>query len=256
MPDIDLIKRELSGIKLVSDIVYFDETGSTNTAAKQLKTDSLVIAEYQSSGKGRFERKWESEKGSNLTFSIRKKIEIPADKISYINFFFSCYIFETIKELIKENGDTSLLTIKWPNDILYNGKKICGILVESNLSKNVFIIGIGININQENFPSHLNAVSLYNITGIKSDISGTLVRLVKKFDHNFPSLQKCEQSLFEKWKNHSLITAKDIIITSEDNKLESAKVLDLQEDGGIKVLLNGKESVFYSGEIKITRIGS
>lgn len=253
MIDIEKVKKESVTNNFISSVYYFEETDSTNTFAKSQPGDVLVISEYQSKGKGRFVRTWHSEKESNLTFSVKKTIHIPAEKISYVNYFFSYYTYAVLYDLLEScKADTTLLKIKWPNDILYGGKKICGILTESNLQKNEFTIGIGININQREFPPELNAVSVYSITGKKSDNTALLITLLKTFSGNFERLLNTEALLFTDWKKSSGIIGKSVNITRNANNIAEAKVLDLQEDGGIVLQIKGKRETFYSGEVKIT----
>ena len=136
MLDIDLINKEIIGKTFISRIYYFDELSSTNDFAKERKEEDniLVIAEYQSAGRGRFDRKWENEKGKNLIFTIKKQFRLNIQDSNYINFFYSFFLYSALKNFIEQNFpllDTNKLEIKWPNDILFDSKKICGILIES-----------------------------------------------------------------------------------------------------------------------------
>jgi BirA family biotin operon repressor/biotin-[acetyl-CoA-carboxylase] ligase len=257
--DIDLIRRELLGNTFVSNIYYFEEIGSTNKYAKTLSGEDnvLVISEFQGSGKGRFERVWESEKGSNLTFSIKKKFNISPAELPFINFFFSYFVYLAIKEHLEENDSSSqLLSIKWPNDILYDNKKISGLLVESNIEKNEFTIGIGINLNQQKFNPEYNAVSSVNIINRKTDISLFLIRLINIIDKNLSLMEPVNEILFTNWKNASNLIGRSVVFNVNDNMHKYGNVMDLQKDGGIKLFINGKEQIFFSGEIKITLIGN
>lgn len=259
MINLELANKELVGNTFVTRIYYFDETDSTNNFAKNAGEDDniIVISEFQRSGKGRYEREWESEKGSNLTFSIKKKFDIKPSEISFINFYFSYFVYETIKEYLEErNISSSQLNIKWPNDILYDSKKICGLLIESNMGKNEFIIGIGINLNQRSFSAGLNAESLYNITGSRVDVTAFLVRLIGKINDNLPMLSPVNECLFEKWKNSTELIGKSVVFNVNDKLNKFGNVIDLQRDGGIRLLISGEEMVYYSGEIKITLIGN
>lgn len=259
MINLEVVNKKLVGNTFVSRIYYFDEIDSTNNFAKNAEeTDNiLVVSEFQSTGKGRYERKWESEKGSNLTFSVKKKFDIEPGNISFVNFYYSYFVYETIKEYLEENNfSASLLSIKWPNDILYDSKKICGLLIESNTAKKEFTAGIGININQQVFSAGLNAISLFHITGKPVDISDLLIRLIYKINDNLSLLAPISECLFEKWKNASHLIGKSVVFNVNDKLNKFGNVIDLQPDGGIKLLIAGEEMVYYSGEIKITLIGN
>ena len=139
---------------LISSFYYFEELDSTNEFAKRLNDDkSLIITDHQFSGRGRQGRKWESEKDMNLTFSLRLRLDIDKLDLQSVNYFFTYYTLIAIQEFILEQSTASFQdsSIKWPNDIFINHKKISGILIENTLNKMVFIIGIGINVNQQSF---------------------------------------------------------------------------------------------------------
>ena len=255
MIKIDKIKKGLAGSHLVSEIFYFKVIDSTNTYAKNHEGELLVITDYQAKGKGRLERVWHSERGKNLTFSIKKTIDIPAEKISYVNYYFTYFTYKVIKELLDSyNIDTASLHIKWPNDILYAGKKLCGILTESNLSKKEFTVGIGLNINQKEFAPELNAASVYTISGKECDLNRLIIELVKIFECNFDRLTTTDTGLFNHWKESNNIIGKSAKLTLDSQSGIEAKVLDLQEDGGITMQIKDEILTFYSGEIKITEI--
>lgn len=258
MLNIEQIKNELLSGNFISGVHYFEEADSTNSFAKsQAGDDILVIAEYQIAGKGRYERMWESEKGLNLTFTLKKKLDIPVEKIPFVNFFFSYYIYEVIKELLEQkNINSSPLVIKWPNDILYDNKKLCGVLVESNLTRKEFIVGIGINVNQKIFTRIYNALSIGSIVNAEIDRSGLLLSLINRFSSSISYLHNTDEKLFRQWKAATNIIGKSVIFNSNEEQNRFAKVVDLLMDGGIKLLINGQESTFYSGEIRITLIGN
>lgn len=154
-------------------VLRLEETDSTNNQLKQLLKDnpeegSVVIADYQSVGRGQMGNGWHSEKGKNLLFSILLYPEnLPANE----QFIISRIASLAVKNMLDQF--TNDIRIKWPNDIYWKEKKICGMLIENDVQgKNILnsIIGIGININQEEFPDDLpNPVSLLQITGSVHD---------------------------------------------------------------------------------------
>ena len=160
------------------NIIHIPKTDSSNNEAKRilqkknLSDFSVIYVNEQTSGKGQRNNKWISEAGKNLTFSI-----IGFPKIKPENqFYLSKVISSGINNYL--NSKIQGFKIKWPNDIYYQNKKICGILIENSLSgqkiKNS-VTGIGININQTNFPDKIpNALSLKNITGIDYNIENEL----------------------------------------------------------------------------------
>jgi len=153
---VKLIESGLLQKTFVSRICYFKELDSTNDYCKTLHGEDnvLVVTDNQFKGRGRFERTWESEPGSNLTFSLRKKIEVEKDMVQSVNFFFTYCLYDCLKKFISSlnNEESPNLTIKWPNDIHLDGKKLSGILIEKESGSDTFIIGFGINVNQVVFP--------------------------------------------------------------------------------------------------------
>ena len=152
--------------------IFFDEIESTNEYAKKhdLPNNTLLITDKQTKGHGRFCRNWESSPGKDLTFSLIKKFTIGIDEVHLINFYTSYIIFDSLKNSYPESH-TKNLFLKWPNDILLNGKKISGILTDVKDLRSVvkkFIIGAGINVNCNEFSDEVKnkATSLFKETGI------------------------------------------------------------------------------------------
>ena len=145
-------------------IIHIEETDSTNRWLKENgEGNMVVVADYQTAGKGCGTNSWESERGKNLTFSMLIHPEnIPASRQFRITEIISVAICEVLEQYI---GDVS---IKWPNDIYWRNGKLGGILIENALTGNQIrdcIIGVGLNVNQRRFLSGApNPVSLWQIS--------------------------------------------------------------------------------------------
>ncbi|GAB4144359.1 MAG: biotin--[acetyl-CoA-carboxylase] ligase [Bacteroidia bacterium] len=160
------------------------EVDSTNTFALDLlkmnavHEGAVIIAEKQTSGRGQRGNSWVAEAGKNLTVSyvLKPSFLSPAAQFD-LNRFVSLAVTDVLNELLP--GFT--ICIKWPNDILISGKKICGILIENTISGRQIsgsVAGIGLNINQEFFGENaINAVSLKMISGKEFDRESILQRL-------------------------------------------------------------------------------
>ncbi len=167
---------------------------STNTAAMRWADEgapegSMVIAEYQTAGRGRQGRTWQAETGQNLMFSIVLRPSLPPPRLNLITLAASVATAETVEAF------TTPLTnaIKWPNDVLLEGFKCCGMLLESTLAgpdKATVILGIGLNVNQRDFPSELEnrATSLLLQTGRHIDRAAMLADLVGRLEHYYDTL--------------------------------------------------------------------
>ena len=167
-------------------IIRLAETDSTNNylreqcAKDRLPEGSLVIADFQTAGKGQVGNSWESEAGKNLMFSILLYPDfLPANRQFLISQIASLSVKETLDEY------TDSVTVKWPNDIYWKDRKICGMLIENDLSgHNLYcsIIGIGINLNQAVFRGDApNPVSLFQIIGKEVDREEVLDRFLSVF---------------------------------------------------------------------------
>lgn len=168
-------------------LVVLDKTDSTNRYLDRLCDNrqeavaefTTVTAGFQTAGKGQRGTMWEAEEGKNLLFSF---VLYPTFLESRRQFVLSQVVSLAIKEELGEWADE--ITIKWPNDIYWKDKKICGILIENNLSGRCIsrsIPGVGINVNQESFCSGApNPVSLKQITGKEHDCREILARILKR----------------------------------------------------------------------------
>ncbi len=140
------------------ELVYFDSTDSTNTKAKELAEEgypngTLVVADNQMAGKGRRGRTWESPSGTGIFMTLMLKPDINPNNASMLTLVAALAVAKAISDI---TGEQAL--IKWPNDIVINGKKICGILTEMSAQFdyiNHIVIGIGINVHNKDFPEEL-----------------------------------------------------------------------------------------------------
>ncbi|MDR1162195.1 MAG: biotin--[acetyl-CoA-carboxylase] ligase [Tannerellaceae bacterium] len=167
-------------------VIYVEETGSTNNylraylEEKPLPEGSVIVAGYQTGGRGQAGNSWESAPGMNLLFSVVVYPELLLAKRQFV-------ISQIASLAVKETLDayTDLISIKWPNDIYRQDNKICGILIENKVTGATIhrsIIGIGINLNQTLFESNApNPVSLTQITGQVYDTQEVLSRFLRIF---------------------------------------------------------------------------
>ncbi|MEO8514394.1 MAG: biotin--[acetyl-CoA-carboxylase] ligase [Ignavibacteria bacterium] len=260
MIDIEILKSSLEGNGFISSVIYLDEVNSTNTYAKNkdIPIDSLIVTDLQSEGKGRLGRKWLTEKQSNLTFSIKKKLPLSPAENQFAVFYFSYYLYSAVKNYLSAaltSQETEELQIKWPNDILFNWKKLSGILIESVLPEGIYIIGIGLNCNQTGFPKEINAVSLKQITGNEIDLTNLLLNIIKEFSVHFSELENENFGyIYNNWKKSTKIIGKDCEFQINNEKAKYGKISDLNEDGSISIQYNDQIVNYFSGEVKLTGI--
>ena len=202
---------------------------STNTYAKTSSINKVIISEEQTKGKGRFNRVWNSSKGG-LWFSMIIKPDKELFKYTFIASLAVCHAIDSI------NINTK---IKWPNDIYFEKKKICGILSEiesENARIEKIIIGIGVNVNNH-IPENLKniAISLKEIKKEEIDLD----RLLKQIIDNFKILRKKEfKEILKEYKKRLTILNKEIRVRTVDKMIEG-KVIDIDNDGNL--ILETKE---------------
>jgi len=167
-------------------IIRLDEVESTNLHLKKIAREvhpaegSLVIADYQTAGRGQMGTSWFSSKGENLLFSL---LIYPQHVVAAEQFIISRIAALAVKNTLDQFAND--IRIKWPNDIYWQYKKICGMLIENDVQGKQIensVIGFGINVNEQSFPSDLpNPISLRQITGMVHDREYLLDTFMREF---------------------------------------------------------------------------
>jgi BirA family biotin operon repressor/biotin-[acetyl-CoA-carboxylase] ligase len=228
-------------------IHYFDEISSTMDMGKNLLKDNndftIVVAEKQTKGRGRFDRFWYSHKGG-IYFTYSMKPNIPITYVSKIVLLFAVAIADTLNELF--NVDAK---IKWPNDIIINNKKVCGILTEmtAELDKIKQInVGIGINVNNEINKKIENAISLKEVLDQHIDRKVLFKKLLENIENELSKVKS--DSVLDKYKHLlSTLNKRVSIKTIDDNIVGTA--IDISPDGALLVQTdNGDIKKIISGD--------
>jgi BirA family biotin operon repressor/biotin-[acetyl-CoA-carboxylase] ligase len=233
------LRSEVFGCR---EIHIFEETDSTNIQAFRIASlrapeGSIVIADTQTGGKGRLGRRWISPPRKNLYLSliIRPQIKISsAPKITLVTAV-------ALSDTLDETGAKGH-TIKWPNDILYDGRKLSGILTEMKGdcdSIDFIIIGIGVNLNStpEDYPDDIKntAVSVKDITGKEADRVKFLTLFLMHFEKYYTSFLKGQfPEILEKWKIKSSIINRKIKVSNFDETF-TGTVTGITPDGNLIV---------------------
>lgn len=156
------IKSLLHTDWVAKEVLYFDTIDSTNTKAQELAekgypSGTLVVADNQESGKGRRGRSWVSPSGTGIFMTLMIKPDINPNNASMLTLVAALAVAKAITSVTGEEA-----MIKWPNDIVVNGKKVCGILTEMNAQFdyiNHIVVGIGINVHNESFPEEISQMA-------------------------------------------------------------------------------------------------
>lgn len=154
------IREDLNTKVIGRKLHIHDQVASTNETAWQLveadddlKDGTVVLAETQTQGRGRMGREWHSAAGHGLWMSVVLKVSIPPDKVAFLTAMASLAVANMLQQFIHLPAE-----IKWPNDVIIRGRKVCGILVEARSNvPDTFVLGIGLNVNQSrhDFPESL-----------------------------------------------------------------------------------------------------
>ena len=229
---------------------FFDEINSTNTyLRRQLRIEEfeVIVAKKQTDGKGKRDSTWISSEGAALfSFAIEDRYELDEK----ITIFTGYIVYKVLKNYI-ENKDK--LTFKWPNDIYYENKKICGILCEK--VRDYIIIGIGININNIDFGIFREkAVSLVEITGKTHSVQNIIEDVVSAFENEFYNLNKKWENILMVVNENSYLKNKKILIKKNGKFLDKEyKFLRVDRRGKISIISKGDsdELKFASLEFKV-----
>ena len=267
-------------------VIHIDETDSTNGWLREFASDEhritrkndirdvrrdfreipchsdanmVVVAEYQTAGKGCGSNTWESERGKNLTFSVLlHPTEIRAKWQFQISEAVSVALCETLEQLFRALGPTGSfpdsveqeVTIKWPNDIYVGDRKICGILIENRLKGSMItdsIVGIGLNVNQREFLSDApNPVSIYQLTGEETDREA----LLQAFLAELSKAMEMEPEALTEAYHRRLYRRVGMHRFSDSLGEFEAKVLNVLDDGRLVLLdAEGKARMYAFKEV-------
>lgn len=242
---------------IAQNVVYLKTVNSTNTLAKKTNCENgtLFIAETQTDGKGRMGREWLSEKNCCICMSIVLNPVTVIEAVAQITLVTGLAVCETLNKLFDLK-----FKIKWPNDIVIDGKKICGILVEGVTEGNKItklIDGIGINVNQKAFPDELKnkATSLFLLTGKKNDRTKIINSFAEVFESYYTDfIDGNFESLMEKYKA-LCVTLNSNVTLIQNGETINAVATDITEKGELTVKKeDGTFLNINSGEVSVRGI--
>lgn len=259
----DILTYEEVGKYLDTDFIgrniyYFDLINSTNIKAKEIaleeKEGTVLVSEEQVGGKGRLGRQWLSPKGKGIWMSIILKPNVDPMKVAKITLLGAAAVHKALANMnIKSQ-------IKWPNDILIDGKKISGILTEMSAELNMInyvIMGIGINVNldEEDIPEDLKdkATSIKIIEGKEIDRKRLLANILNELEKLYIDFRDKDTitKAIDICKANSILIGKEVrLIRGEE--IRFGKALDINEEGELVVEFEyGAIENIYSGEVSV-----
>lgn len=254
------IKYKLETKYIGKKIFTYQETKSTNDIASNYACSGedegvVIIAESQSQGRGRLGRVWHSPPLKGAYISIILKPDFESEFAPAVSILAALSLAEAVKEFTDEK-----VQIKWPNDVLINGKKTGGILTElsaDNKKINHIIVGIGININQttDDFPNELKEIATSLAIESKKEInrSELIKRFLTHFEIEYEYYKKDKKlTQIDRIRSLSSLIGKEITLSFGKNQI-TGKAVDIDSNGALLVLDDEKTHVINSGEVTIVK---
>lgn len=262
------IGRGLNTKVLGRRVEYFNTIDSTNNYAKVIAAEgcedgTIIVADCQTAGKGRLGRKWSSIPKTGICMSVVLKPEIGPEDVQIITLGAAVAVSKAIKAIIDiEPG------IKWPNDIVLNGKKVCGILTEMNCEMervNFVVLGIGLNVNQdlEDFPEEIRekatSLRVYSDNAASHTInlrrSEIVQRMLFELEEVYGKINSGRAGdVLTEWKAMSVTIGREVAITFKGNDYTGI-AKDITQDGRLVVSCSdGVEREVLSGEVSVRGI--
>ncbi|MBK5284384.1 MAG: biotin--[acetyl-CoA-carboxylase] ligase [Bacteroidia bacterium] len=235
-------------------MLRLENTASTNLAAWELLSKSrpeegfAVLAQFQTRGRGQVGTQWESESGKNLLVSyILYPVFIEPKDLFILNKVVSLGVYDFVKHVLKKD-----VCIKWPNDIYYRSNKISGLLIENSVTfsdVNYSIVGIGLNVNQTKFNTHIPpATSIKLITKKKYDLEKCFNELSSFIEARYLQLKEKKLSDINNDYKKVLYRFREFCIFKKKQVSFKARIVDVMEDG--KLLLENENGKFESFRFK------
>jgi BirA family biotin operon repressor/biotin-[acetyl-CoA-carboxylase] ligase len=237
-------------------LFLFETIDSTNSCARALgdagtAEGAVVVAEYQTNGRGRLGRTWSAEPGTSLLFSTLLRPPITVETAGLLTLFASAAIARAV-----ERSTSLTVECKWPNDLLLGGKKFCGILIENSFQQaglSYAVIGAGINVNQQEFPEEIaaRATSLARETGTSFERNKILLSILSELDSMYTSVRRGEFELaFSEWTKRCGMFGKAITVQEHDSTVSGVAVR-LHRDGGLVIRMAEGERTIYAGDVSV-----
>lgn len=259
--DLDALKKTLAGKLIGCPIYYYHQIESTNIEAHSLALDgalegTVVLADSQWGGKGRFQRSWHSPPSANIYTSIILRPQIPLSSASQIPILAGVAVAETLHQYCPGR-----IQLKWPNDVLIGEKKISGILSQAKMTAkhlDFIILGIGINVNMNHghFSEEIRetATSLTMEAGREISRQDVLISLYENLGKWYKHLtQQGFDGVKRKWLSLTSMIGRDVEIVFQ-NEIIRGKATDLNEDGSLILITSENREIKVSaGDVVKTR---
>ncbi len=251
----EAIRPRLTTRWLGQNYLYERELGSTNSRLEELagqgaEHGTVLVADRQTEGRGRGQRSWHSPPGLNLYFSMLLRPDWPVGAARPVSLAAGVALAEALEPLLPGTP-----VLKWPNDLLYEGRKLAGILVEASLhgeSIRHMIVGIGINVNEQPFPESLAdlASSLSLAAGRTFDRGEVLALVLTRLEHWFDSLDRDGAApTIARWQAYATWIGQSVSVRNGDAEVRGTAI-GLDARGSLIVRdEQGRQQTVLSGDL-------
>jgi len=244
------------------NLIYLKSIDSTNSYANELLEQinplegTLIYTFNQEKGRGQRGNRWECEANKNVALSIiLNPSSLKLDEQFLLNKFVSLAVADLLAEITSSNGKKQEVKIKWPNDIFINNKKIAGILIENTIRESTIqhtVIGIGININQTQFNSDINATSLSLLLNKEFDLLLIIESLCEFIEARYLQLKSNNRGDINQAYLHQLYLFNEWHNYTSNNTVFEGKIIDISKIGKLQLQLkSGEVKDFDLKEIKL-----
>lgn len=234
------------------NLISFDSLPNTNEylidlSKKGANSWTVIHAKTQLKGKGFAGNEWKVTAGENLTFSFLLKTSYTFQDLIYFNEWISNVICSFLMQFSSKSN------VKWPNDIILNDKKVCGILIENYRSNQEMhsIVGIGLNINQTDFNHLPKASSIRNVTDKEYDIQEILSELMQEFQKQYPILEEKNFDLIHETYLKHLFRKDEISEFKLNGEITKGIIRDVNNAGNLMIEIDNKLQEFRHKEIEL-----
>ena len=260
VPDLllpEILRPLLRGTIFDEHFHHFYKIGSTNTSAMAAAADgapqgSVFLAEEQLAGRGRGANAWQSQRSTGIYCSVVLRPALPPSEVLAMSLAAGL----AVRAAIEYVDARVTADLKWPNDVLIDGKKVCGILTEMNAEATrvrYIVVGVGINVNQASFPKDLPATSLRLVTGSEWSRVDLVAALLKSLDREYRQLledPEARESILRRFaENSSWVQGKAVRIEENDSAFEGTTA-GLDPRGFLQVLTRKGVQVVLSGTVR------
>jgi BirA family biotin operon repressor/biotin-[acetyl-CoA-carboxylase] ligase len=259
-----LVRGTIFGADVAHNYHHYYRAGSTNTLALEAAADgapegSVFVAEQQTAGRGRGSNQWHSEQSAGIYCSVVLRPAVPPSEVLTLSLAAGLAVQSAIQETATQEKDSRVLPdLKWPNDVLIQGKKVGGILTEMNAEATRvrhIVVGVGINVNQASFPEELEttATSLRLATGTEWSRVELCAALLKSLDREYRELlehPEAQREILRRFEAHSTSVHGAHVRIDENGGFEG--VTDgLDPRGFLQVRTRDGLRIVYSGTVRM-----